>query len=70
MWVSHVLRHINSRSTVSSQGVGGLDDAGDKSHGHKCWKKLLLNITNCVIGFGYASVRMRVHSFLPLEDRG
>ena len=31
--------------------------------------KAPLITTNSVIGFGYASVHMRVHSFLPLEDK-
>lgn len=30
--------------------------------------KAPLNITDSVRGFGYASIHMRVHSFLPLED--
>lgn len=55
---------------ISSQGMGGgLEDEGDKAMVTSVGKAPL-SITNCVIGFGYASVRMTVHSFLPLEDRG
>lgn len=46
--------------------LGGLDDKGDKAMVTSVGKAFLNIIT--VIGFGYASVRMRVHSFLPLED--
>lgn len=49
--------------------MGGLDDEGDKAMVTIVGKAPLNIIYQLfIIGFGYASVRMRVHSFLPLED--